>query len=72
MPESVGFEGVLHGDAVTFTSAPDRSVFSFIYDNFVVQWLPNDSTQASIAVDSIDVSLLSAPVPGDGCGVASD
>lgn len=57
MPEPVGFEGVLYGDAVTFTSSPDRSVFSFLYDAFVVQWLPNDSSDEDSKTGSRHLAL---------------
>jgi hypothetical protein len=44
MSQAVAFEGVLHAEAVTFNCSPDRSVFSFLYDNFTVEWLPQDSS----------------------------
>ncbi|HEX8379302.1 MAG TPA: hypothetical protein VF619_01985 [Allosphingosinicella sp.] len=42
MSDAAVFEGVLHAEGVTFNSSPDRSVFSFLYDNFAVEWLPGD------------------------------
>ena len=60
MADTVGFEGVLYGDAVTFTSSPDRTAFSFLYDNFVVQWLPNDSSDDDAKTGARHLALAAA------------
>jgi hypothetical protein len=55
--ESVGFEGVLYAATVSFTSTSDRSAFAFLYDNFVVEWLPDEAGEEDSKTASRAIAL---------------
>jgi hypothetical protein len=64
------FEGVVGATGVTITSPEDRTVFSFLWDNFVVEWLETDGCGDEVKEGSRYVSLA-VPEASSGMTLAA-
>lgn len=61
MADAIGFAGVTYANSVSLTSTADGSAFAFIYDDFVVEWLPGEAAEKTGKSQTRSIVLAARP-----------